>query len=205
MVRSWLAAFVAIVLAALLAGKALAADRYALLVGVWQYDTTQLTNLQFSEADVTELAQVLQESGFQQERLVLMTQTAGASNARALPTAKRIRSELQLLLGRAEAGDTVLVAFAGHGVQFKGEAGAFFCPMDAALDDRESLIPLAEVYAALEKCPARTKVLLVDACRNEVATPLRRAVGGVELEAVGKPQAVKLPTGVASFFSCDAG
>ncbi len=39
-----------------------------------------------------------------------------------------------------------MVAFAGHGVQFEGEKDTFFCPMDARLADRSTMVPLDDVY-----------------------------------------------------------
>jgi len=38
-------------------------EKYALLVGVRQYDKNELRNLPYSEPDVTELTRVLKESG----------------------------------------------------------------------------------------------------------------------------------------------
>src|SRR5438477_279927 len=63
-----------------------------------------------------------------------------------------------------------LIPLAGHGVQFKDDPDHYFCPADAKIADKATLISLNEVYAALEKCPASVKVLLVDACRNDPLT-----------------------------------
>src|SRR5262245_50460195 len=50
-------------------------ERYALLVGVRQYDSNEgLRNLRYSEADVVELAGVLKGAGYRQ--VVALTQTA---------------------------------------------------------------------------------------------------------------------------------
>jgi hypothetical protein len=51
------------------------------------------------------------------------------------------------------------------------------------------LIPLSQVYAALEGCGAESKVLLVDACRNDPLTERARAVGRpvVDLPSITRP------------------
>lgn len=79
-------------------GDAPAAERYAFLVGVKQYDKSQLNDLQFSENDVTRLSTILQASGYAKRNLVLMTQSVGAGSARLAPFAKNIQRELALVL-----------------------------------------------------------------------------------------------------------
>src|SRR5205807_2664632 len=96
--------------------------------------------------------------------------------------------------------------FAGHGVQFKGDKKHYFCPRDAELDDRNTLLPLEEVYRELEECKARRKLLLVDACRKDPRSSLARSSRPVEeLESVTRPQTAAVPEGVVAFFSCQAG
>jgi hypothetical protein len=106
-----------------------------------------------------------------------LTQTRGAENDRFLPRAAEIRKELRLLLKGARPEDSVLVAFVGHGVQFKGEDEVYFGPAGAHLGDRTTLVSLTEVYRELERCPARFKLLLSDACRNDPQSALARSGG----------------------------
>ena len=142
-------------------------EKYALLVGVRKYDPNELHELPYSEHDVDELASVLKAEGYRPENVVLMTQKIGAENTRFLPLAANLRKELNLLLSQLEEEDSILVALAGHGVQFQGEDENYFCPADAHLADKSTLIALNEIYKALEKSPAGLKVMLVDACRND--------------------------------------
>ena len=180
-------------------------EKYALLVGVRRYDPNELRNLPYSEADVAELAEVLKASGYRPGNVVLMTQTAGAEDPRFLPLAGQVRKEFRLLLQDLNEKDQVLIALAGHGVQFKGDPESYFCPADAKLADKSSLIPLGEVYKALEDCGAGMKVLLVDACRNDPQSDNSRARSVVTLESVTRPTPVKPPGGVVAFFSCSEG
>jgi formylglycine-generating enzyme required for sulfatase activity len=179
--------------------------RYALLVGVQDYDVNELHNLNFAQADVTALANTLREGGYDARNIVLMTQSVGATKARFLPLAQNIRKELDLLLGDLDRDDAVFIAFAGHGIQFQGEEGAYFCPMDAKLTDRSTLIAFKDVYAKLEKCGAGLKVLMVDACRNDPRTKTARARAEVDLESITRPQVIPPPGGVLAFFGCSAG
>src|SRR5262249_3377175 len=101
--------------------------------------------------------------------------------------------------------DTVLLAFAGHGVQFKNSDEPFFCPSNARLRDKSTLISLSAVYRDLEKCRADVKLLLVDACRNDPQSDFSRSLAEVDLESVTRPQLLRTPRGVAALFSCSPG
>ena len=166
--------------------------------------TSELRELHYTERNMEELAEVLRAGGYSPENLVLMTQTAGVENTRFLPIAVNIRKELKAILRDRVKADSVLVAFAGHGVQFRGSDEVYFCPADARPDDKATLIPLNEVYQALAECEAQFKLLLSDACRNDpVVAVTRRAT--VNLESVTRPQLLKPPGGVAVLFSCSEG
>jgi len=204
------------VLVAILAGlagvRALAAgadaprgERYALLVGVRKYDaTSELRALKYPEKDMDGLQKVLIDGGYRPENIVLMTQTAGAEETRFLPMGAKVRDELKILLRDRTEADSVIVAFAGHGVQFKDDDQAYFCPVDARLNDKTTLISLREVYQILERCPAGHKLLLSDACRNDpIDSNSRRAV--VDLVSASRPQRQPRPKGVAALFSCSEG
>ena len=180
-------------------------EKYALLVGVRAYDPNELHDLMYSEADVTGLARVLKAGGYESGNVVLMTQSLGATKPRLLPLAATIRNELRLLLRDLEPEDSVVVAFAGHGVQFAGEKSTYFCPADTKLADRSSLVPLDDVYKELEACKAGLKLLLVDACRNDPRTKNSRSRAEVELESLNRPQVAPPPGGVLAFFSCSEG
>jgi uncharacterized caspase-like protein len=180
-----------------------AGQRYALLVGVRQYDKAQLTSLRYTENDVTDLAEVLRKAGYR--RVVLLTQKRGADQARYLPTAANVRRELKGLLEDRTEQDTVLLAFAGHGLEFAGSDEPYFCPMDTRVNDRRTLVSLSEVYGALRECKARVKVLLSDCCRDDPLAPGRRsALGGRVFAPKGKARP-KPPQNVVALFSCSAG
>jgi len=183
-------------------------EKYAILVGVRKYDPAEpLPALAYSEADMDELRQVLLAAGYQPENIKLMTQTAGAENPRFLPIADKIRKEFALTLKRLDESDSLVVALAGHGVQFSQEGESFFCPADAALDDESSLIKLGDLAKTLEACQAGFKLLLVDACRNNPKLRVARASGRavIDLPSLSRPFVRRAAGGVAALFSCSAG
>ena len=180
-------------------------EKYALLVGVRKYDANELRSLHYSEADIVALAEVLKAGGYRPSNIVLMTQTVGAEDTRFLPLAAHVRKELRLLQQDLEEQDSLLVALAGHGVQFRGESQSYFCPADAKLSDKSTLISLSDIYKELEASRAGLKLLLVDACRNDPQTENSRARAVVSLESVTRPQRMPPPGGVLAFFSCSEG
>jgi tetratricopeptide (TPR) repeat protein len=177
-------------------------EKYALLVGVSRYVSKDLRPLPYSERDVTDLARVLRESGYRADNVVVLTQTVGKDEPRFSPLAERIRAELALLLKSRRPGDTVLVAFAGHGLHFKGDADNYFCPADADPLAKKNLLSLGEVYKQLEGCKAGLKLLLVDACRNDPFQDKSRAPKEFDGDSITRPKLAEPPGGVVAFFSC---
>jgi tetratricopeptide (TPR) repeat protein len=183
-------------------------EHYALLVGVREYSEAKvLRTLAYSENDVTDLAKTLFErGGYQRENVVLMTQTAGAKELRLMPYKANILGELRSLLRGRKETDAVLVALSGHGVHLKGDGESYFCPIDARLDRKGTLIGLNQLYKELEKCNAGVKVLFVDACRNDpFEKEARGGPGAEEVQSVTRPPLPPPPKGVVAIFACSEG
>jgi tetratricopeptide (TPR) repeat protein len=176
-------------------------QRYALLIGVGEYENPELSPLPGSETDVLELGRLFSANGFAPSQLVLMTQKTGSQNERLLPNAHNIRLQLSRLLADKSADDVVVIAFAGHGIQAASDAGeneSYLCPSDAKPRDITSLISLAEVFQAISKSGSHNKILLVDACREEQASVNRL----VSPEPKPSPEP---PENTAVFMSCSPG
>src|SRR5262245_48531580 len=115
--KSCLRPLFACLVIAFLASPALAqGKKYALLVGVKEYEHSGLGDLKFTEHDVEELARLLSapEAGFE---VVLLTTSRGKSDPSAMPTTKNIREQLKAISDKAKKQDLLLVALAGHGLQ----------------------------------------------------------------------------------------
>lgn len=185
---------------------AFAGESYAFLVSVKEYDEKELRPLEYTRNDILEFHQTLRSSGIREEHIVLMhDDVRSLENRKYLPEAAKIRQQLKLLLEGLDDGDSVIVAFAGHGVQFKGDSQNYFCPADAKLADRRTLISIQEIYGELKASRATRKLLLVDACRNDPQSNISRARSTVDLESVTRPQREKLPDGIVALFSCSPG
>lgn len=91
------------------------AAKYAVLVGVEQYQHSQLREprLQFPIEDVTELGALLQKAGYQ---VTLLTDDTGKRDKTLLPTRANIDARIKSVLRKCGPEDTVILAFAGHGL-----------------------------------------------------------------------------------------
>jgi TPR repeat protein len=183
--------------------------KYALIVGINAYEHAKLPPLKYAENDAAELARVLQAPSAGFARVRVLTTVRGKKDRDDLPTARNVKTALAELFKGKTRRDTVLIALSGHGLQLevrdpqgKGAARTFpfFCPTDAQLNDTDygtgsspTLVNLDHVLHDLGECGAGAKLLLVDACRNDVKA---RNVN------VSK---VTIPDGVAALFSCKAG
>lgn len=223
MKRSAIFTALSLVLTALVFSPTATAEgkRYALIVGVKTYRPGQpLPELPFTENDASDLAKTLEAGGYQ---VTLMTQTVGRTEGKEVlaPLSDFIRDQLDAMLDNPflTDEDVVIVALAGHGVQYELIEGDgdnakktpkfYFCPGDADIAklktanevaDRNRLLDLGELYDALNKCKAGGKLLLVDACRNDPTKPgVTRSLASATLPPLPPP-----PGGTAAFFSCSA-
>ena len=176
-------------------------EHYALLIAVRDYGKASgLRPLAYTQNDVTAMADLLHQAGYRPENVMLMTESSLPKAPERLPERNKILYQLKVLLRDRNKNDGVLVAMAGHGVYLSDTEQSCFCPLDARLDDRNTLVPMDEVYRQLESCPAGVKLLLYDACRN---SPLRLASRGLDL--IGQEEVALVqppPRGIAAFFSC---
>jgi formylglycine-generating enzyme required for sulfatase activity len=184
--------------------------KYALLVGVTDYDSDVFRPLRYAENDVDKLAEILESKagGFTSVRV--LGSKRGKTNTRDIPTAVNVKKALEELLERKTRHDTVLLALSGHGATVqvddpdeKGKPKHFpyFCPGDADLmkisyasGRSATLLNLDEVFDQLKVCGAGSKLVLIDACRNELKS--RAATRNLDIETV------QVPRGVAALFSC---
>jgi formylglycine-generating enzyme required for sulfatase activity len=183
--------------------------KLALLVGVDRYPSgSGFSSLPFPQRDVDELAKLLIESGYRPEHVRVLTREKGFNDdPRFDPIGRHVLQEFKLMTGDRRPQDSLIIALVGHGltrrIKVKDAAGneeeksaAFFCPQDADIRDTKTLISLDDLYAELERCKAGTKVMLVDACRDN---PTEGNTGAIPFA----PPPV--PASVAALFSCSDG
>jgi Tol biopolymer transport system component len=185
---------------ALAQGRAEAGTRYAFLIACSGYDRSELKPLPYTVNDIVEFKKALRETGFDEDHIVVMHD--GLSARRFLSEGTKIRKELALFLAGMGPEDTVVVALSGHGVHFKGDATGYFCPVDAQLGDKRTLLPLdgpGSLFEILKACKAGRKLLLVNACRNDPTSDAAQAADKVNLDD-DYPEEV--PEGIAALYSC---
>lgn len=194
-----------------------AGRKLAVVVGVDTYRSgSGLPSLEHATSDARSLAGVLRENGF---TVYEMThETARRPGAETLaPTIAYVRDQIDGVLGFPNLGpdDVVVVSLHGHGVQFAprtGDAAStprfYFCPADSTIaglghvedvSERNHLLPLEELYMSLGRCEAATKLLVIDACRND---PTRPSVFREGLASATLPKLPPPPGGTIAFFSC---
>ena len=180
-------------------------NHYAFLVAVSGYrPELGLRALRFPEQDIERLVTVLRKQGFLEENILVMSASRAAQGLRYFPSRENIGKELGVFLERREPQDHVLLAFAGHGVQFQDEP--FFCPADADLRQEESLLSFTNLYERMKVCRARLKLLLTDACRHDPFNPQSRdIIVDLKIDTRTRPQELKTPGGIAALFACAPG
>jgi hypothetical protein len=175
-------------------------ENYAFLVACSGY-RNGLPELPFSVLETAEFRDLLLRSGFPRGNVKFL---ADSEQPRLLPEKAKIEKELDILLDANRIGpdDTVVVILNGHGVHFHGEKISYYCPLDARVNERETLLPLegeGGLFEKLRQCKAGRKLLLVNACRNDPALERSLAARKVQIDT---ETPAEVPEGIAALFSC---
>ena len=111
------------------------------------------------------------------------------------PTYANIHAWLASWLAQPDEDDTVLVFFAGHGREMDGKC--YLVPGDATLQTiHVTGIPVPYVQELLNRCKARQKVLILDACHSGAGRDVSTmAAPMMETLSAGK--------GIYTLTSCD--
>ncbi len=160
--------------------------KVAFLVGINDYKKPGFHNLSYAQRDVVEMGKELGKHGFE------VTTLLGSKATKVV-----FESTIQKLVAPLSKNDLILVMLAGHGQQ-KGGDDASFCPYDAVIDDASSLVSLSQLLNKTLATNVGTKLLLIDACRNDPDPGRGRTVG-----IQGK--VIALPEDTAIMFSCRSG
>ncbi len=175
-------------------------QKYAVIVGIEDYEHENLRlpqPLKYPVDDAEALSDVLIKSGYD---VTLLTDNLGKTDRLLEPNKENIDRAIKMVLAKCQRDDLVVVAFAGHGLQFDEQPDAYFCPKDARpfKNKTETLVSMTAVYSELEASNAAVKIVLIDACRSD-PDPARGRDG---LNADNAPRP---PRGVGALFSCSAG
>lgn len=153
--------------------------RWAVLIGVDQYDSEAIRDLRYAGNDVRTIADRLVQSGsWRRDHIIVMT--SNATDPALRPTMDNINARLDWLLSLSGA-HTVLFYFSGHGLAYEnlGRTANFLLPANARIN--AAVAPLSAIeegwlISTLNGVPARQRLVIMDACRNEPVESRARAV-----------------------------
>jgi hypothetical protein len=176
----------------LAAGIAAAQERLAFIVGNDSY--RELSRLEKARGDAQAVANRLAQLGF---KVDLFHDT----------DRRNFNAALAAFKAKVTAGAIVYFHFSGHGVELDGET--FLLPTDVPAPKdlnrdviKTESIRLHEVIASLKETGAVTRVLVIDACRdNPFATKFGRSIGNSR--GLGAPAGA--PAGTFIMYSAGAG
>lgn len=168
-------------------------DRWAVLIGINGYHES-LGPLKYSVNDCRRLAEVLTtgDDAFPADHVLVL---ADDEPAERRPTYANIHSWLASWLAQPDEDDTVLIFFAGHGRYEDGKC--YLVPGDATLQTiHVTGIPVPYIQELLNRCKARQKVLILDACHSGA---------GRDVSTMAEPMMDTLSAGkgIYTLTSCD--
>lgn len=172
---------------------------FVLLIGINKYPPA-ISSLEYCVQDVEGLAESLKKSGVPENHIVLMTDDAARIEFR--PSKTNIEHQIEAIAKRTRENDQLILAFSGHGATVAGSKH-YLCPNDTNFDDIETLISKDRIDDILERCSAKRKLFILDACRNEVAVRGSRSLGGVK--SLADPLGNKETQGFVTLASCSKG
>ena len=145
-----------------------------MVIGVGQYESPDVTRLQYAVPDAEALYQVLiGQGGFRKEHVLLLT-----DKTERKPTLRNIKWALGTFLTRsAKKDDTVVIFFAGHGAPEVDPRGIerdglakYLAPSDVEPDDLYSTaLPMDELQTVFQRIEAERMVVFLDACYSGAA------------------------------------
>src|SRR4030095_13222966 len=142
--------------------------RYALVIGVGDYDDSQINKREGAGNDAKAIVEALvQYAGFPRDQVRLLTSDQPAERK---PTRNKILRQLSNLRGAVPKDRLLLIAFAGHGIE-RGDQ-AYLLPSDAELSNdvtllEQSSINVDKLRKRIVESGVGQVVLILDACRND--------------------------------------
>jgi uncharacterized caspase-like protein len=144
------------------------ATRHALVIGVDEYQDSQINRLSGASNDAKALASALVNyAGFPNGQVTVL---ATDQPAERQPTRGNILRRLSNLLGTMPRDGLLLVSFAGHGIERGGRA--YLLPTDAQVNNdinlvKNTAIDAEELGKQIRESGVKQVVMILDACRND--------------------------------------
>ncbi len=144
--------------------KGNAGKRWAICIGINDYEDNTILDLKKARNDAKELGKVLKQHG-QFDRVYVMTDDLDARKEN-YPKLRNIKNKLKYLEGFIEPEDLVLFSFSGHGVAHSNGDG-FLVTADSYCEELfETSLGIETVVKWLKDLKVKKSLLLLDACRE---------------------------------------
>jgi formylglycine-generating enzyme required for sulfatase activity len=138
--------------------------RFALVIGNQRYSDAPLRN---AVNDSTSMAAALRSVGFE-------VQAARDADR------KTMNHAVEAFVAALHSGDTALLYYAGHAIQVEGQN--YLVPIgfsaESALDATQEALSLDRILQMIDAKSVRTKIIILDACRNNPYLNQRGGGGG---------------------------
>ncbi|HYL97683.1 MAG TPA: caspase family protein, partial [Blastocatellia bacterium] len=149
-----------------------AAKRWALIIGIDQYDDADINPLAGAVKDARTLKQALvKDSGFPADNVTLLTSDSRDKDLK--PTRSNIIYRLSTLANQVPPDGLLLFAFSGHGVEVDGKA--FLLPEESKLSKdtlylTDNAVSVDRVKEYINRTGVKQRLMLLDACRSKLST-----------------------------------
>lgn len=133
-------------------------NAYAVIIGISQYREEIIPKVPYAARDAEAMAQVLEtQGGIPKTHIKLLTESKATYND--------IRNHVgDWLRMRVKPDSTVYIYYAGHGTPNPHTGEAYLVPWEGHPDYPSGLFPLKELYATLNKLPAKEIIVMLDSC-----------------------------------------
>jgi formylglycine-generating enzyme required for sulfatase activity len=144
------------------------AKRFALVIGVDEYQDEQISRLSGATNDAKALADALvRYAGFPSDQVILL---ASDQPRQRQPNRGNILQYLSNLRGIVPEDGLLVVSFAGHGIERSGRG--FLCPSDARIGGSMALLEATGVAVDtvrewIRETGVKQVLIILDACRND--------------------------------------
>src|SRR6185503_5212396 len=143
------------------------AKRWALLIGIDQYEDSNITPLRGAANDAHSLRETLiKYAGFPSDQVIVLATNEPAERQ---PTRTNILKRLSNLAGLVPKDGLLLISFAGHGIDRQGRG--FLIPSDATLTEdlgllEETALSVNHIKQRIRDTGVQQVMILLDACRS---------------------------------------
>nr|MBI3614395.1 SUMF1/EgtB/PvdO family nonheme iron enzyme [Nitrospirota bacterium] len=177
-------------------------NAYAVVIGISQYREEVIPKVPYAVKDAEAIAQLLEkQAGIPKTHIRLLTD--------AKATSADLRTIGDWLKMRVKPESTIYIYYAGHGTPNPKTGEAYLVPWDGNPDYPAGLYPLNDLYATLNKLPAKDIVVLLDSCfsgaqgRSVLAKGARPMVISAENPLLASGKVIVLAASTGSQISSD--